>query len=367
MNDLFETLGGEFVEPRVVVEAALPLELSGEAVRGRICVFVDEDGREWALRPDLTLPVAVDEVDLRRSGTNGERVVRYSAPVFRLPALPGDPVEFTQAGFERFGGTSDPAADAAVFDAITQACTACNVAQGVVRLGDLSVFPAFVDALGLPAEAAAGLKRAFRQEGGVRAFLNGARSGAASGLAQRMQGMDRSQVAAFVEDIFALTGIRPVGERTGDEIVERLHQRAQDGEAVSVPDAAKAILETVLDVDAAVPEALAALRGIAETVQHDALGPLLEQLDLRHAAMTKTAPEFMKDATFSTRFGRRFTYYDGFVFEIAESEAEYGRPFAAGGRYDSLLSDLSGGEVIANAVGAIIIPHRLARAAGEAS
>ena len=367
MNDLFASLGSTFVEPRVVVEAALPLELSGEAVRGRICVFVDEEGREWALRPDLTLPVAVDEVAARRGGSGGERVVHYSAPVFRLPALPGDPVEFTQAGFERFGGPSDPAADAAVFGAITEACTASNVAQGAVKLGDLSVFPAFVDAMNLPAEAAAGLKRAFRQEGGVRAFLNGARGGAASGLSQRMQGMDRDQVAAFVEDIFALTGIRPVGERTGDEIVERLHQRAQDGEAVSVPDAAKAVLETVLNVDAAVSEAITVLREIAGTVQSDALEAKLDQVEARHNAMAKTAPEFMAGAMFSPRFGRRFTYYDGFVFEIAASAAEQGRPFAAGGRYDSLLSDLSGGEVTANAVGAIIIPHRLARAAGDVS
>ncbi|MCF6329057.1 MAG: ATP phosphoribosyltransferase regulatory subunit [Henriciella sp.] len=366
MNDLFASLGGTFVEPRVVLEAALPLELSGEAVRGRICVFVDEDGREWALRPDLTLPVAVDEIEARRRGAEGERVVRYAAPVFRLPALPGDPVEFTQAGFERFGGTSGPVADASIFVTITGCCTASGVADGVVKLGDLSVFPAFVDAMGLPVEVAAGLKRAFRQEGGVRALLNATHSGAASGLALRMQGMNREQATAFVEDIFALTGIRPVGERTSDEIVERLHQRAKDGGAVSIQDETRTALEAVLDVDAAVPEAIIKLREIAETVPSGALAAVLDQLDARHAEMIRTAPEFMAHATFSTRFGRRFTYYDGFVFEIAASAAEQGRPFATGGRYDSLLSDLSGGDVSANAVGAIIIPHRLARATGGA-
>ncbi len=115
------------------------------------------------------------------------------------------------------------------------------------------------------------------------------------------------------------------------------------------------------------PEAIEKLREVAETVQSDALEAKLDLLDARHAAMIKTAPEFMTGATFSPRFGRRFTYYDGFVFEIAASVAEHGRPFAVGGRYDSLLSDLSGGEVTANAVGAIIIPHRLARAAGDVS
>ncbi len=365
--EVFAALGGDFVQPRVVVEAALPLELSGEAVRGRICVFTDEEGREWALRPDLTLPVAVDEVVRRRSGAGGERVVRYAAPVFRLPALPGEPVEFEQAGFERFGGPSDAASDASVFAAITAACEAAGVSAGEVRLGDISVFSAFVDGLDLSLDVQQGLKRAFRQEGGVRAFLETGGGRPASGLAQRMQGMSRDEIGAFTQDIFALTGIRPVGERSADEIVERLHQRAQGSEAV--PESAQAVLETVLGVDAPVSEAAAQLRAIGDEAGLSGLGPVLERLDARLSAMAQATPGFMAQARFATRFGRRFTYYDGFVFEISasETEREAGRPFAAGGRYDSLLSDLSGGEVEACAVGAVIVPHRLARVAGETS
>ena len=56
------TRGGELVDPPVTIEAAVPLELSGEVVRNRICTFVDADGKEWALRPELTLPVAQAEI-----------------------------------------------------------------------------------------------------------------------------------------------------------------------------------------------------------------------------------------------------------------------------------------------------------------
>lgn len=365
--DLFASLGGDYVDPRVVVEVALPLELSGEAVRGRICVFTDEDGNEWALRPDLTLPVAVDEVTRRRGGEAGEKLVRYSAPVFRLPALPGEPVEFTQAGFERFGAVSDAKADAAVFATIAEICSANGVRSGLVKFGDLNIFPAFIDAMDLPPETASGLKRAFRQQGGVRAFLNTDRSGAASGLSQRLQGMSRDEVAAFVGDIFALTGINPVGERSSDEIVERLHQRAQSGDTNTIPSDAKDLLETVLNVDVPTNEAGDSLHKIAKQAGLNGLDAVIARLDTGLKTMADVAPDFMNNARFSTRFGRRFTYYDGFVFEICESEtdSEQGRPFAAGGRYDRLLSDLSGGDVDASAVGAIIVPHRLKRAAGE--
>ena len=369
MSELFAALGGDFVEPRVIIEAALPLELSGEAVRGRICVFTDEEGREWALRPDLTLPVAVDEIERRRVGASGERVVRYSAPVFRLPALPGEPVEFLQTGFERFGGASDAESDASVFAAIAAACAASGATGGLVTLGDLGIFPAFVDALGLAPETASGLKRAFRQEGGVRAYLNAKRDGAASDLSERMRGMSASEVAAFVDDIFALTGVRPVGDRSAEEIAERLHQRANAQAAGTIDAQVKALLESILAIDDEAGAALRQLKALAETQGLSSVAPALARLEERTARMSELMPELMREARFSTRYGRRFTYYDGFVFEIAASLADSaaGRPYAAGGRYDQLLNDLSGGEISACAVGGIVVPHRLAAASGDQS
>lgn len=367
--DMFASLGGDYVDPRVVIKAALPLELSGEAVRGRICVFTDEDGQEWALRPDLTLPVAVDEVARRRGGDGGEKRVHYSAPVFRLPALPGEPVEFTQAGFERFGAASDAACDADVFGAIVGACADAGVSGGIVNVGDLTIFPAFVDAMDLPAETASGLKRAFRQQGGVRAFLKADRSGAASGLSQRLHGMSRDDVGAFVGDIFALTGINPVGERTGDEIVDRLYERANSGGVEAVPAPIQDLIEAVLNVDTGVADAAEQLTKIASGAGLSGLDPVLGRLAERVDLMASKAPKLMGKARFSTRFGRRFTYYDGFVFEISASQEESaeGRAFAAGGRYDRLLADLSGGDVDASAIGAIVVPHRLTRAKGGAA
>jgi ATP phosphoribosyltransferase regulatory subunit len=47
--------------PDYVLPADIPLELSGEAVRARLCVFTDNRGAEMAMRPDLTLPVAQRE------------------------------------------------------------------------------------------------------------------------------------------------------------------------------------------------------------------------------------------------------------------------------------------------------------------
>ncbi len=364
--DVLAAAGGSRISPSIVIEASVPLELSGEAVRGRICVFTDEDGREWALRPDMTLPVALSEIEIRQSGLGGARLRYYQGPVFRLPTRDDEPLEFEQIGIEQFGGLSDAETDVVIFGKICQACKAEDVTVGQVQLGDLSVFPAFVDALGLSPETSSGLKRAFRQQGGVRAFLSAER-GAGSGLAQRMSGMSRDEAAAFVEDIFSLTGIQPVGERTGDEIVERLHARASSSLDIDISAAQRGILEAVLAVDAPATEALSALEKIASDAKLDQAIAGLNVIKVRHDAMHKSAPDFMKSARFATRFGRRFTYYDGFVFEISSGETQMSntRPFAAGGRYDSLLSDLSGGAVEASAIGGVIMPHRFPVGKGE--
>lgn len=370
LMDIIAEVGGDLVEPRTVIEAAVPLELSGEAVRGRICIFSDEDGREWALRPDLTLPVALDEVEARRGGISGRTVRRYRAPVFRSPAQAGEPVEFEQVGFEVFGGPSDAVTDAGIFRHIVASCRHEARIRGHVRVGDLSVFAAFVDAMVLSDETKAALKRAFRQEGGVRAFLKARKGGAATNLVNRFSGMARGEVAAFVDDIFALTGINPVGERTGDEIVDRLYDAAQQNASdAGVPTAVQVILDRVLNVDVPLAQAADELSIIAREAGLEGLDPMLAGLRARHDMMLEQNGDMLDGARFATRFGRRFTYYDGFVFEIcsdASGDAS-ARPFAAGGRYDSLLSDLSGGDVNETAIGAIVVPHRLAQAAGGAS
>ena len=362
-----EQSGGRFVEPPTVLEAKVPLELSGEAVRSRICTFVDRNGQEWALRPDLTLVVAQAEVKARLAGESGDLLRRYHGPVFRLPANPGDPVEYDQIGIERFGAERGIGEDVWLFQTLVAAAESCGVTQGHAKFGDLSVFPAFVDALGFAPDTAAGLKRAFRQAGGVRAYLDG-QDRQASGLSRRLTGMAREDIADFVEDIFAMTNVRPVGERRGDEIVERLYARAKARTGSDLTETQKRILDRVLELDIDLPEAPEALAEIARDGGLDGLDEMLRRFAARTEQILSINPAgLVQSARFATRFGRRFTYYDGFVFEVAAATGRESltQPFLAGGRYDSLLSDLSDGAVSATALGGVIIPHRLARLIGD--
>ncbi|NQY13518.1 MAG: ATP phosphoribosyltransferase regulatory subunit [Henriciella sp.] len=358
------SVGGDLVDPPVLIRAKVPLELSGEAVRSRICTFVDQEGREWALRPDFTLVVAQAEISARQMGASGESIRRYSGPVFRLPMTPDAPVEYDQVGLEKFGAAPDVKEDVWLFETLAAASLACDAASGMACFGDLSIFPAFVDALNLAPDQTSGLKRAFRQEGGVRAFLNGQEQ-VRSGLSRRLSGLDKDDIAAFVDDIFQMTNVRPVGVRSADEIVERLVERARSSVA-SLTTAEKSVIERVLSLDLPVAEAPEALAAIASDHKLSGLDDKLEQFKARTEALSASAHKsVMEGARFATRFGRRFTYYDGFVFEVL-ADAAANAPYIAGGRYDSLLRDLSAGEVDATGLGGIVIPHRIPTKMGAA-
>lgn len=365
---VFAELGGTQVDPPSLMPAHYPLELSGEAVRARLCIFADSSGHEQALRPDLTLPVALAEAESRAAGETGETLRRYSARAFRLPSVAGEPMEFTQIGFERFGAPASPELDAEIFGEVHRAASAAGAKIASAWFGDLAVFPAFVDALPLAPGLAEALKRAFRQQGGVRALLSGETgTGEARGnrLADRLRGASRSDAEAIVRDMLELSGVTLVGDRSAGEIADRLMAKAAQAEAGGVPEDAARLLSNVLAVEAVPEEALETLSRLAREAGLDGKpeNPVTN-LSKRMETLLAQAPELAGIARFGTPFGRRFNYYDGFLFELFGPSAAPARPFGAGGRYDSLIGRLSQGRVEASAVGGVVRPDRLSRAAG---
>ena len=116
-----------------------------------------------------------------------------------MPVTQQDPIEYEQVGFEKFGAPRNVEQDVWLFSTLSQTSQALGIETAFVSVGDLSVFPAFVDALGFPDDVAAGLKRAFRQAGGVDAYLAGLERNR-SGLAGRVAGMTKAEIEAFIED-----------------------------------------------------------------------------------------------------------------------------------------------------------------------
>ena len=361
----FEASGAEPVDPDYILPSDIPLELSGEAVRARLCVFTDHRGNEMVMRPDLTLPVAGMEAARLASGTNGPKAYCYDAEAFRLPAAADDPMEFTQVGFERFGRDSDPTEDAEAFALVHEAVRACDVVPVAIATGDLAVFPAFIDALGLPRVTADLLKRAFRQEGGVRGLIEAEPVPIEDDLVPTLEAKTPEEAETAFRAALQARGIPLIGTRSVGEIIAGLKARAAAHAAGGVPDTVREVIGALAAVNCTATEAADQLDAIAARYSLSRTSGAIDRVARRMELIRELLPEVKALCRFRSGFGRRFTYYDGFLFETLAPNLTDRQPIASGGRYDGLIAGLSNGKAEATAIGGVVRPDRVLRAKGR--
>jgi ATP phosphoribosyltransferase regulatory subunit len=344
-------VSGVRAEPPALMPAEVILELSGEAVRSRLCTFNDASGAEHCLRPDLTTPIA-------QMVAAGELpVARYhgAGPVYRLPPRGSDdPVEHLQLGFEWFGNAGSVAEDAEAVAVALEAAQAGGVSNARVRFGDVAIYHALLASLPLSPHWRDRLRRAFSRRKGPRELVLAAhqRTDTAE-TAARIGRLPQDQAERAVRNEIEALGVEPVA-RSPAEIAQRLREKATDP---APSERVAAIVGSYLEITATVGGASAALAKFAGDSGVD-LGAALDGFNERLGLISKLRPPFWSDACFSADAGRRFEYYDGFVFDLARTNAG-DRPILSGGRYDGLIARLSVGAIAASGIGAAIRADRL--------
>jgi len=354
----FVALGAMRIDVPVMQPLGLLLDLAGEAMRARLFVVQGEAGAETCLRADFTIPVVRAHI---AAGAPDRRYV-YEGKAFRVAPRGSDhPEEFLQIGLEAFGGGQSPEADAEVAGLAWRAAAAGGRQDLSMALGDVSLFSAFIDALGLAEVLSARLKRAFSHPRALRAELARARAAAVPArqgdrLSGLIAGLPEAEACAVLEDLWGLAGILPVGGRSAAEIVHRLVERAGAAQAPRLSEAESDLVERFLAVADHPRRALERVGALAReggAVIDGALDAWSRRLD---ALTAGGAPE--DRLSLATGFIRAFGYYDGFLFEIRSAALGEDSPVAGGGRYDSLPTRLGGPAAAAGAVGCMVRPAR---------
>ncbi len=341
----------------VVLPLSLMLDLAGEALRERLFVVQEPGGAEACLRPDFTLAAVLGHL---ASGAASGRYF-YEGPAFRVsPPGASRAEQFAQIGLEVFEAEDAPLADA------DMACLAWNAASAAGRedlslvLGDVALFGAFLDAIGVPDALAARLNRAFANSGRLAQELALARGSPTptprrNRLTGLLAGLTEADAAGVLDEIWTLAGIEPVGGRSAAEIVHRLAGHSTDNPALRLSRAQADMIGRYLAIADAPTEALAAIGELAGAPE----GPLSRALsDWERRLTALIAGGVRQDRMrFSAGFGRAFGYYDGMLFEVRSAALGDDEPVAAGGRYDGLPGRL--GEPLATgAVGCMVRPGR---------
>lgn len=350
--------GASSVDAPILQPLGLLLELAGEAMRARLFVVQAEGGQEACLRPDFTVPVTRQHLE---SGAASGRYY-YEGKAFRASPDHADRAEeFVQIGLERFdaAGTNILEADAEIASLAWKASVAGGRDDLLLWLGDISLFAAFVDGLGLAPSLAARLKRAASRPRLLQAELSRAGVEAkpveSSGLADLLAGRSPDEAAVLLEEVWALAGIEPVGGRGPAEIAQRLIRRAEAARAPALSLDQAQSLGRFLSISDTPAKALAAIRAIPGA-KGELLSGALADWEERLALLTKAGvPEGAM--LMATTLGHAFEYYDGLTFEVRSTALGADRPVAVGGRYDGLPARLNG-PAGGRAVGCMVRPWR---------
>jgi ATP phosphoribosyltransferase regulatory subunit len=325
-------------EPAILQPAEPFLDLSGEDIRKSLYLTTDANGEELCLRPDLTIPVARDYLASAQAGQPAG--FSYLGPVFRFRG--GRPSEFLQAGIESFGRQDRAAADAEMLALALEATTAFGLSDVEIRTGDVALFNALIDALGLYPVWRRRLIKDFNRKVSLTDDIERLTLAAApgrneyEGVLAALAGSDRKAALALVTDLMSIAGTTNVGGRTVAEIADRfLEQSTLTGGAL--PRDALQTIKRFLAITGEPDAAVAQLRALADDARLN-IAAAIDQLESRIGFMAARNIDMSK-IKFSTSFGRGLDYYTGFEFEL-HGKGSGIEPLVAGGRYDGLMSQL---------------------------
>ncbi|MEO0390449.1 MAG: ATP phosphoribosyltransferase regulatory subunit [Pseudomonadota bacterium] len=347
LRDGFAARGAQVVEPPILQDASLLLDLYGEDIRARAYVTSDALRGEQMLRPDFTVPVVQMHME---SGASPARYT-YAGEVFRRQDdTPDRDSEYLQVGFELIGGTDAAADDAEVFTLMARATAPLGA---VPATGDIGILMAAVDGLRTTEPRRAALRRHIWRPRRFRALLDQ--------FAGRIP-MPEAR-AALLANAEPLKGAGPIiGLRTEAEINDRITALHADTAAGGLSAVEVDLLQGVLDVRETLPFALARLRDLA--LDLPSIAAAVDRLSARTDALASRGVD-VDSLAFEASYGRTsMEYYDGFVFGFAIPSRPDLPPLASGGRYDALTARLGKGRAIP-AVGAVLRPGLMVALEGE--
>jgi ATP phosphoribosyltransferase regulatory subunit len=355
----FERAGYARVAPAILQPAEPFLDLSGEDIRKRMYLTSDPQGREFCLRPDLTIPVSRDYLATPSAGT--PQGFCYLGPVFRH--RDDGPGEFLQAGIESFGRPDTAAADAEMLALGLAATAHYGLAAPDIRIGDVALFSALIAALDLAPAWKRRLIKDFNHKPSLAHDLDRLSISAANsrpeyqGVLAVLARSDPKAAHALVTDLLSIAGITAVGGRSVGEIADRFLEQSALGAQTSLPKETRALIERFLAVSGEPDTAATVLRAFARDSKLS-LDAALDLFESRTGFLAARGVDVSR-IRFSTAFGRGLDYYTGFVFELHDPSARVTGQLVAGGRYDGLLTRLGSAKPIP-AVGFAVWIERLA-------
>jgi ATP phosphoribosyltransferase regulatory subunit len=329
--------GFKYIDLPSVIELSHIVQRSGENFRKFIFSFIDQNGRELCLRPDLTIASCLRYLE---NNLKSKEKIFYSGQAYRKSNNKKDSIIRDQVGFEIIGSKDEKNDDKEIINTALKSLSNLKYSTGTLKIGNVEIFNLFISKLDIPKRWKLRLSRHFWREAYFNALLK--RLETNSDVDPTIVGVDKKRYLKMLKDNQKII----VAGRSIEEILKRFNNKIKDPRKASRGKNISRAIKEFLNINCPISKAATKLNAFFK--KHK-INLIIEQ-----KYFPTSLNKIQKlNVEFSTSFGRQLEYYTGMVFKIDIKIKSKNINVINGGRYDKLISDLGSTKQIP-AVGAAL-------------
>ena len=328
--------GFKYIELPSVIEANHIVQRSGENFRKFIFSFIDQNGIELCLRPDLTIVSCLRYLE---NNLKGKEKISYSGQAYRKSQNQKDSIIRDQIGFEIIGSKDEKNDDKEIINTSLKSLKNLKYSSGTLTLGNVEIFNILISKLDIPKRWKLRLSRHFWREKYFADLLK--RLETNSDVDPTIVEIDKRRYLKMLKE-----NKSSIAGRSIEEILKRFDKKIRDPRRLSKGRNVSKIIREFLNIKCPINKAANVLNKFFKKYQINLV------VDQRYFPTSSNRISKL-NVIFSTSFGRQLEYYTGMVFKIDIKSNNKTKNVINGGRYDQLISDL-GSKKQVSAVGAAL-------------
>jgi ATP phosphoribosyltransferase regulatory subunit len=329
--------GFKHIDLPSVIEVNHIVQRSGENFRKFIFSFIDQNGSELCLRPDLTIASCLRYLE---NNLKGKEKIFYSGQAYRKSQNKKDSIIRDQVGFEIIGSKDEKNDDKEIINTSLKSLQNIKYTSGTLTIGNVEIFNLLISKLDIPKRWKLRLSRHFWREKYFNDLLK--RLETNSDVDPTIVEIDKKRYFKMLKEDLS----KVVAGRSIDEILKRFDNKIRDPRGTKKGENVSKIIKEFLKIKCPINKAASELNKFFKKNKINLV------VDQKYFPVSENKISKL-NVIFSASFGRQLEYYTGMVFKIDINSKSKNRNIINGGRYDKLISDL-GAKNQVEAVGAAL-------------
>ena len=329
--------GFKHIDLPSVIEANHIVQRSGENFRKFIFSFIDQNGSELCLRPDLTIASCLRYLE---NNLKGKEKIFYSGQAYRKSQNKKDSIIRDQVGFEIIGSKDEKNDDKEIINTSLKSLQNIKYSSGTLTIGNVEIFNLLISKIDIPKRWKLRLSRHFWREKYFNDLLK--RLETNSDVDPTIVEIDKKRYFKMLKEDLS----KVIAGRSINEILKRFDNKIRDPRGAKKGENVSKIIKDFLKIKCPINKAASELNKFFKKNKINLI------VDQKYFPISDNKISKL-NVVFSASFGRQLEYYTGMVFKIDIRSKSKNRNIINGGRYDKLISDLGAKNQVA-AVGAAI-------------